>query len=117
MADKTMHDRGPGAKKPELAGGEVPAGGCLSGWVTFIVPDDEVPAAVLYDGSSRIVWTLPPPKGAKGTKPATPTTTAKASTTTTTAKPATATTTAMATTSTTAKATTAKATTTTSKKG
>ena len=102
-----------------MTGGEVPAGRCLSGWVTFVVPEAEIPATVLYDGSSRIVWTLPPPKGAKATKPATTSTTAKAGTTTTTTK-ATTTTTTKATTTTVKAATTtttAKATTTTSKKG
>ena len=39
LDDGTMHDRGAGAKKPELEGGAVPAGKCLSGWVTFSVPD------------------------------------------------------------------------------
>ena len=36
LDDGTMH--GPqqaGAKKPEMEGGTVPAGKCLSGWVTF----------------------------------------------------------------------------------
>jgi hypothetical protein len=126
LNDGTMHDHGPGAKKPELEGGTVPAGKCLSGWVTFTVPEDTYPTAVLYDGSSRLTWTVAPPKGVK----ATTTTTARASgvpTTTTTGKaPAVSSTTTpttrktqVASTTTTATAsttTTAKATTTTTAK-
>jgi hypothetical protein len=119
LDDKTVHDPGPGAKKPELTGGAVPAGRCLSGWVTFTVPNGAQPAAVIYDGSSRLRWTAPLPKGAKPTT----TTTGKAgATTTTTDGSATTTSTRPKTTATTAKAaatakttTTAKPTTTTAK--
>jgi hypothetical protein len=110
LDDGTMHDHGAGAKKPELAGATVPAGKCLSGWVTFTVPDGALPTGVVYDGSSRTTWTVPLPKGAKQTttttmRPgATPSTT-EGPTTTTSAKPkATG-----ATTTTTRTATTAKA--------
>src|SRR5436189_41416 len=48
LDDGTMHDRGAGAKKPELEGGTVPAGKCLSGWVTFSVPDKAFATAILY---------------------------------------------------------------------
>jgi len=72
LDDGTMRDHGPAAKKPELEGGTVPAGKCLSGWVTFTVPDGAVATAVLYDGSSRLTWTVPPPKGAKPTTTTTP---------------------------------------------
>ena len=82
LDDKTVHDPGPGAKKPELTGGTVPAGRCLSGWVTFTVPEGALPAVLLYDGSSRMTWTVPLPKGAKPTT----TTTAKAGATTTTGR-------------------------------
>ena len=100
LDDGTVQDHGPGAKKPELDGGTVPAGKCLSGWVTFTVPDGSLPTAVQYDGSSRLTWTVPPRKGAKptttttgragaattttdGSGPITPTTKPKATTTTT----------------------------------
>jgi len=78
LDDGTMRDHGPGAKKPELDPGTVPAGKCLSGWVTFTIPDGAYPAAVLYDGSSRLLWTVPLPKGAHPTT----TTTGKAGATT-----------------------------------
>jgi hypothetical protein len=102
LDDKTVHDPGPGAKKPELIGGAVPAGRCLSGWVTFTVPDGGLPAAVLYDGSSRMTWTVPLPKGTKPTttttaKPGAPTTTTTAgSGTTTSTRPKSTTTTTRA---------------------
>ncbi|HEY4409446.1 MAG TPA: hypothetical protein VGO87_06160 [Acidimicrobiia bacterium] len=83
LDDGTMHDRGPGAKKPELEGGTVPAGKCLSGWVTFTVPTGSLPTAVLYDGSSRLTWKVPLPKGAHPTT----TTTAKGGVTTTSTSP------------------------------
>jgi hypothetical protein len=106
LDDGTMRDPGPAAKKPELDGGPVPAGKCLSGWVTFTLPDGAYATGVLYDGSSRLVWTIPLPKGAHptttttgkaGADSATPPTTenGQATTSTTTkAKSATTTTTA-----------------------
>jgi hypothetical protein len=91
LDDGTMHDHGPGAKKPELEGGTVPAGKCLSGWVTFTVPDGALPTGVVYDGSTRTTWTVPAPKGAKPTttttiRPGATTSTTDGPTTTTTAK-------------------------------
>ena len=83
LDDGTMRDHGPGAKKPELDPGTVPAGKCLSGWVTFTIPDGAYPAALLYDGSSRLLWTVPLPKGAHPTT----TTTGKAGATTSTTSP------------------------------
>jgi hypothetical protein len=81
LDDGTMRDHGPGAKKPELAtGGMVPPGKCLSGWVTFTVPEKALATGVVYDGSHRMVWTVPLPKGARPTT----TTTARAGATTTT---------------------------------
>lgn len=62
MADGTVADPGLPVKKPDLLGGEVPAGGCLEGWVTFVVPDEAEPVNVMYDGSNRISWTIPPPE-------------------------------------------------------
>lgn len=130
LDDGTMHDHGPGAKKPELEGGTVPAGKCLSGWVTFTVPEGALPTGVVYDGSTRTTWTMPLPKGAKQTttttmRPGATTSTTDGPTTTSTAakgKSSTTTTTraatsakAAATTSTTAKP--GGATTTTSGKG
>lgn len=89
LADGTIRDAGVGAKKPSLEGGTIPPGKCLSGWVTFTVPDGALPAGVIYDGSTRTTWTVPPPKTAN---PATTTTTAAtkapaSSSTTTTSKP------------------------------
>lgn len=46
-------------KRPQLDGGEVPAGGCLEGWVTFTIPKKAKPAFVLYDGSNRLKWRIP----------------------------------------------------------
>lgn len=56
-------------KKPDLRGGEVPAGGCLEGWVTYVIPEDAEPVSVLYEGSNRIRWRIPGPE--KGDKQAT----------------------------------------------
>jgi hypothetical protein len=112
LDDGTMHDHGPGAKKPELEGGTVPAGKCLSGWVTFTVPDGALPTGVVYDGSSRTTWTVPIPKGAKQT---TTTTMRPGATTSTTTGPATTTTTSRARSSSTTTTTRAAATATTSK--
>jgi hypothetical protein len=60
MADKTVADPTLGIKRPELRAGQVPAGGCLSGWVTFTIPEEAEPASVLYDGSQRLKWRIPP---------------------------------------------------------
>jgi hypothetical protein len=105
LDDGTVHDPGPGAKKPSLEGGAMPPGKCLSGWVTFTVKEGSLATAVIYDGSRRLTWTVPPPKNAKPTttttlkagaatasasSSTTSTTSSKAkvsSTTTTTAKP------------------------------
>lgn len=67
LDDGTVHDPGPSAKKPALEGGTMPTGKCLSGWVTYTVRDGSLPSAVLYDGSSRLTWSVPLPKGAKPT--------------------------------------------------
>jgi hypothetical protein len=127
LDDGTVHDPGAPAKKPSLEGGTIPAGKCLSGWVTFTVKEGSLATAVIYDGSSRITWTAPLPKNAKPTttttlKPGAATTTTGAvgdgtKATTSTTKPKTTTTTAK-TTATTARgstATTAKTTASTSK--
>jgi hypothetical protein len=96
LDDGTVHDPGPGAKKPSLDGGSMPPGKCLSGWVTFTVREGALATAVIYDGSRRLTWTVPPPKGAKPTtttgKPAAAATSDDPATTTstkpkTTAKP------------------------------
>jgi len=100
LDDGTVHDPGPGAKKPSLEGGKMPTGKCLSGWVTYTVREGSLASAVIYDGSSRLTWSVPLPKGAK-------------STTTTTVKPGAAT--ATSSTVTTSKAKAAGSTTTTSK--
>lgn len=65
MADKTVADAGLGIKRPELRAGEVPAGGCLSGWVTFTIPEKAEPAFVVYDGSERVKWRIVPAEAAK----------------------------------------------------
>jgi hypothetical protein len=67
LDDGTVHDPGPGAKKPSLEGGKMPPGKCLSGWVTYTVGEGSLATAVIYDGSSRFTWTVPLPKGAKPT--------------------------------------------------
>ena len=103
LDDGTVHDTGPGAKKPSLEGGKMASGKCLSGWVTFTVKEGALATAVIYDGSRRLTWTVPPPKNAKPTttttmkagsataaSSTTSTTSSKAkvsSTTTTTGKP------------------------------
>lgn len=61
MADKTVADPTLGIKRPELRAAEVPAGGCSSGWVTFTIPEKAEPAFVVYDGSERLKWRIPPP--------------------------------------------------------
>ncbi|MGH8974587.1 MAG: hypothetical protein ACRD0C_15475 [Acidimicrobiia bacterium] len=62
MADKTVADPGLGIKRPELVAGQIPAGGCRSGWVTFTIPEAAEPAFVAYDG--RLRWRIPPaPEG------------------------------------------------------
>ena len=90
LADGTIRDAGLGAKKPSLEGGTIPPGKCLSGWITFTVPDGAVPTGVIYDGSTRTTWTVPPPKTANPTTTTTTTAATKApasSSTTTTSKP------------------------------
>ncbi|HEV8623327.1 MAG TPA: hypothetical protein VG034_02610 [Acidimicrobiia bacterium] len=67
LDDGTVHDPGPGAKKPSLEGGKMPTGKCLSGWVTYTVKEGSLASAVIYDGSTRLTWTVPLPKGAKPT--------------------------------------------------
>jgi hypothetical protein len=80
LDDGTMRDPGAAAKKPSMDGGVVPAGKCLSGWVTFTVKKGSLATGVIYDGSSRLTWTVPLPKNAKPTT----TTTMKAGSTTST---------------------------------
>ena len=103
LDDGTVHDPGPGAKKPSLEGGKMDPGKCLSGWITFTVKEGSLATGVIYDGSRRLTWNVPPSKGAKPTttttlkagaataaSTTTSTTTSKAkvsSTTSTTAKP------------------------------
>ena len=62
LADHTVYEAGPGMKKLELTGGTVPAGGCVWGWVTFLIPEDGQPIAVVYEGSQPLRWAVPPPK-------------------------------------------------------
>ena len=129
LDDGTVHDPGPGVKKPALEGGKMTPGKCLSGWVTYTVKEGSLATAVIYDGSSRLTWTVPLPKGAKPTTTTTlkagVATAASSSTTSTTdskAKASTSTTTAKkpkaasGSTSTTSKTTGAKASSTTTTK-
>lgn len=67
LDDGTVHDPGPGVKKPSLDGGKMLPGKCLSGWVTYTVREGSLATAVIYDGSSRLTWTVPLPNGAKPT--------------------------------------------------
>ena len=62
MADRTVADTTLGIKRPELRAGELPAGGCLAGWVTFLIPEEAEPAFVVYDGSERLKWRIAPPE-------------------------------------------------------
>ena len=89
LDDGTVHDPGVPAKKPSLEGGTIPAGKCLSGWVTFTVKEGSLATGVIYDGSSRLTWTAPLPKNAKPTTTTTlkPGASTSTSTTATTAKP------------------------------
>ena len=68
MADKTVHDAGVPVKEPDLIGGVVPAGGCLEGWITFVIPEagargvpkpSAAPAFVIYEGSRQVKWAIP----------------------------------------------------------
>jgi hypothetical protein len=129
LDDGTVHDPGPAAKKPALEGGTMGPGKCLSGWVTYTVREGSLADAVIYDGSSRLNWSVPLPKGAKpttttsgkaGVATASSTTTSPAgsnakaaSTTTTTAKGKAASGSAGSTSTTSAKASNATTTTTT----
>lgn len=61
MADGTVADPTLGIKRPELRTGEMPAGGCRSGWVTFVIDEEATPVRVVYDGSERIEWRIPAP--------------------------------------------------------
>jgi hypothetical protein len=125
LDDGTIRDAGVGAKKPSLEGGTIPPGKCLSGWVTFTVPDAALPTAVIYDGSRRTTWAVPLPEDAR---PTTTTTAKKGATTSTTGgagdsddRDTTSTTRAKASTTSTTKArstaTTARSTATTAKSG
>jgi hypothetical protein len=60
MTDTTVADPTLGIKRPELRAGEVPAGGYLAGWVTFVIPEQAEPAFVVYDGSERLKWRIVP---------------------------------------------------------
>ena len=107
LDDGTVHDPGPGAKKPSLEGGKMLSGKCLSGWITYTVRDGSLPTAVIYDGSSRLTWSVPLPKGAKSTTTTTlkagAATSASSSTTSTTRSKAKAKASSTTTTATTAK--------------
>lgn len=61
MTDGTVADPTLGIKRPELSTEEVPAGGCRSGWVTFVIPEEATPAGVVYDGSERLRWRIVEP--------------------------------------------------------
>jgi hypothetical protein len=89
---------GLGVKKPDLRGGVISAGKCMSGWITWVVPEKAKAASVVYNGSTRYQWRIVEP-------------TPKSSTTSTTVKRATTASTAKPTTATTAKATTVEPTT------
>lgn len=57
-----------GVKKPDLRGGEIGAGQCMDGWITFAIGDEAAPVSVDYNGSSRLSWRIPeePPEGSSG---------------------------------------------------
>lgn len=45
-------------RQPALAGGDVAAGACSGGWVTFQLPPDQPAVALVFRGSSVIRWSL-----------------------------------------------------------
>jgi hypothetical protein len=62
VADHTVYDaERVSVKKPDLHGGPIPPGGCLDGWLTFVVPRSQPALAVIYDGSHRVTWSVTPP--------------------------------------------------------
>jgi hypothetical protein len=65
LTDGSLHGADLGVKKPDLVEGKVPAGGCRDGWVTFVVPERAQGASVIYDGSRRLEWAIPPPHGGR----------------------------------------------------
>ena len=67
LVDGTAYDADLGVKKPDLIAGEVPAGGCREGWITYIVPQKAQGASVIYDGSRRLKWAIPAPHAGKAT--------------------------------------------------
>jgi hypothetical protein len=67
LVDGTAYDADLGVKKPDLVAGEVPAGGCRAGWITYVVPQRAQGASVIYDGSRRLKWGILPPHSGKGT--------------------------------------------------
>jgi len=67
LVDGTAYDADLGVKKPDLVAGEVPAGGCRAGWITYVVPQKAQGASVIYEGSRRLKWGIPPPRSGKAT--------------------------------------------------
>lgn len=62
MAGGTVAEPTFGIKRPDLSTGEMPAGGCRSGWITFVIPEEATPTHVVYDGSERLRWAIPEPE-------------------------------------------------------
>lgn len=51
---------GLGVRKPDLRGGTLSDGSCLSGWITYSIPDKVEAIGVVYNGASFFEWEIPP---------------------------------------------------------
>lgn len=49
-----------GVKKPDLRGGVLSEGECLSGWITYSIPEKVKAVGVVYNGSTVLEWEIPP---------------------------------------------------------
>lgn len=49
-----------GVKKPDLRGGALSQGSCLSGWITYSIPEKVKATGVVYNGASFFEWAIPP---------------------------------------------------------
>jgi hypothetical protein len=49
-----------GVKKPDLRGGTLSEGKCLSGWITYEIPEKVKAIGVVYNGASFFEWGINP---------------------------------------------------------
>ncbi len=49
-----------GVRKPDLRGGTLAEGSCLSGWITYSIPEKLNAVGVVYNGASFFEWAIPP---------------------------------------------------------